>query len=206
MNKKYKKIFLTGTHCSGKSSLLNWVINKNIEWITCYDEMIRYLAKIPNFRFTFDPKDKKSIQQYIMAEKCLSTFYKGVAEFGVFEGTKLIVQDRCIIDPLYYTQYFELEHILENGLTVRQSLIEDIQSVIKLGYFKEEAIVLLLKPLPLDIEDDFRLKGVEIQQGVYNEAKSILRTFDINYLEVSIEEAKEIIDNVINRISDNGKL
>ena len=199
-NKKYNKIFLTGTHCSGKSSLLTWVNEKNIDWITCYDEMIRYLAKIPNFRFTFDKSDKKSIQQYIMSEMCLTSFYKGVAEFGVFDDTKLIVQDRCILDPLYYTQYFELEHITSKGIDVRQSLVDDIISVIKLGYFNEDCIVLLLKPLPLDIQDDFRLKGIEVQNGVYNEAKSILRTFSIKYLEVSIDEAEEIINNTINNI------
>ena len=147
-----KKIILTGTHCSGKSTVLNWVNDKNIEGVMCMDEMIRHLAKIPNFCFTFDPNDPKSIEMYIFAEKCLSAFYKGVVEFGVIADTKLLVMDRCILDPLFYSTAFELEKTLATGVTLRQSLIDDINWVIKQGFFNN-ATVLLMKPLPLDVED-----------------------------------------------------
>lgn len=190
---KAKKIILTGTHCSGKTTLLNKHRDMNIDGVVCYDEMIRHLSKIPHFRFTFDPSDSQSILQYAFSEKALTSFYKGCAEFGdIYPGVKLTIMDRCIVDPFYYTTYFNLKKTLLDGRTLRQSLVSDIDYLISAGFF-DNATLLLMKPLPLDVKDEFRLKGEEVQMGVYEEAKRILRFFDLDYLEVNTLQADQII-------------
>ena len=195
-----KKIIMTGTHCSGKTTLLNKYRDMNIKGVVCYDEMIRYLIKIPHFRITLDPNDPQSIMQYAFTEKALTSFYKACAEFGdIYPDVKLTIMDRCIVDPLYYSTYFDLERKLPNGVSLRQSLINDIMEVINMGFFKD-AKVLLMKPLPLDTKDEFRLKGEEVQLGVYEDAKSILRFFNLDYQEVNVEEADSIIKNEVNKI------
>lgn len=197
-----KKIIMTGTHCSGKTTLLNKYRDMNIKGVVCYDEMIRHLAKIPHFKFTFDPSDIQSILQYAFSEKALTSFYKGCAEFGdIYPDVKLTIMDRCIVDPFYYTTYFNLKKTLLNGKTLRQSLVSDIDYLISIGFF-DNTIILLMKPLPLDVEDEFRLKGEEVQLGVYEEAKRILRFFDLDYQEVGVEEANNIIKNEVNKIGN----
>lgn len=195
-----KKIIMTGTHCSGKTTLLNKYRDMNIEGVVCYDEMIRYLLKIPHFRFKLDPNNPQSIMQYAFSEKALTSFYKGCAEFGdIYPDVKLTLMDRCIVDPLYYSTYFGLEKILLNGVSLRQSLINDIMDVINMGFFKD-AKVLLMKPLPLDPKDKDRLEGEEVQLSVYKDAKNLLRFFNLDYQEVDVEEADSIIKNEVNKI------
>ena len=195
-----KKIILTGTHCSGKTTILNKYRDMNLKHVVCIDEMIRHLAKIPHFRFTFDEKDQQSIFEYAFSEKALTSFYKGGAEFGnIYPDTKLMIMDRCILDPLYYSTYFNLKKQLSSGITLRQSLINDIMEVINIGFFNDTQ-VLLMKPLPLDIEDEFRLKGEDVQNGVYKVAKTQLNTFEIDYKEVNVVEAEKIINTIIKDI------
>ena len=188
-----KKVILTGTHGSGKTTLVNkYLKHQNV---LVMHEMIRPLSKIPNFKFTFDKDDVKSVYQYAFSEKMLSGFYRALAQFDLtYPEIKLILMDRCILDPLYYSTYFRLEKTLLDGNTLRQSLINDVMYIINLGFFKDSTII-LLKPLPLNDNDKFRLKGKKIQHDIYKVAKTTLQMFNLPYIECDTKEANRIIQH-----------
>jgi energy-coupling factor transporter ATP-binding protein EcfA2 len=196
-----KKIILTGTHCTGKSTILNQLRGLNRPDITCVDEMIRTLALIENFRFICNPDSQDELHEYAFSEKALTSFYRGIAEFGqIKRNSNFTIMDRCILDPLYYSTYFKLNKMLSNGISLRQSLINDIREVLVKHNFFLNADVYLLTPKPLDVADEFRLKGEECQLAVHQIARTTLELFDINYKEVSCEEAYSSILKSINEV------
>ena len=69
--KKYKKIILTGTHHSGKSTLVKEYADK----YNIMDELVRALATQSNFHFTPDNPEK-----YAFSELALVHFYYGIAK------------------------------------------------------------------------------------------------------------------------------
>lgn len=182
-----KKIFLTGTHHSGKSTLIQKY--KESREVNVMGELVRGLAKEPNFHFTPDKPTN-----YAFSELALLHFYYGMAKgFDLLQDDKLWLFDRCIIDPLYYINYFNTDLPLKKGTLYTQGL-HLVTDLINEGYFND-TLVLLLKPIPIVEHDGFRLGEVE-QEGVYIKAKEILNSLGIKYQEVTSEEASNIIDNV----------
>jgi len=185
---KYNKIILTGTHHSGKSTL----VAKYKDSYNIMDELIRALATQANFHFTPDKPEN-----YAFSELSLIHFYYGVAKgFNLLDTKKPWLFDRCIIDPLYYMKYFNINVALKEG-TIYSVGMQLTTELIRQGYFND-SLILLLKPIPITKHDGFRL-GAKEQEGVYEVALKTLEVLNLNYKIVDTTEAKEIIDNNLNK-------
>lgn len=181
---KIKKIILTGTHHSGKSTLIKKY--KDNPDINIMDEMIRALATQANFHFTPD----KPVN-YAFSELALIHFYYGMSKgLDLLQDNKLWLFDRCILDPLYYINYFNTDLPLKEGTLYSQAMHLTTDLIHK-GYFND-ALILLLKPIEIKEHDGFRLDA-GAQAGVYVKAKEILNSLGIKYREVTSEEASYII-------------
>jgi nicotinamide riboside kinase len=182
-----KKIILTGTHHSGKSTLVQKY--KEFQDINVMDELVRALATQANFHFTPDKPTN-----YAFSELALVHFYYGMAKgFDLLQDDKLWLFDRCIIDPLYYINYFNTDLPLKKGTLYSHAMYMTTDLICE-GYF-DDSLILLLKPIPIVADDGFRL-GVKEQEGVYVKAKEILNSLGVKYEEVSSDEASKLVDSV----------
>lgn len=183
-----KKIFLTGTHHSGKSTLIQKY--KESPKVNVMDELVRALATQAHFHFTPDKPTN-----YAFSELALLHFYYGMAKgLDLLQDDKLWLFDRCIIDPLYYINFFGTDLPLKEGTLYTHGL-HLVTGLINEGYFKD-ALVLLLKPIKITEHDGFRLSEVE-QGGVYTTAKEILNSLGIAYQEVTTVQAEDLINDAI---------
>lgn len=184
-----KKIILTGTHHSGKTTLIEKY--KKNKKINVMDELVRALATQTNFCFT-----PEKIYNYAFSELALLNFYFGMAQgVDLLQDNKPWLFDRCILDPLYYISYFKVNLPLKKNTLYKQGLFLT-KKLIDSGYFKNTEI-LLLDPIPIVKHDGFRL-GEEEQMGIYKIAISILNTLGLSYKKCSSKKAKNIIDFYIN--------
>ncbi len=201
------KIIYTGTHGSGKTTIQRKYMNLEHYGIVSFDELIRHLKRIPNFRFT-PGNDEMSRMQYANTERALVSFYKSICDMkNAIPNQELIVMDRCILDPLYYTSYFNINVKMANdNLWLSDVLINEILEVKRLGFFNN-AKIFLLNPLPLDEEDTFRIGSqnteefYKIQHDIYNTAKRTLQLFHLPFEECNqqfaFEESHFIAKNII---------
>ncbi len=184
MNKLYNKIILTGTHHSGKSTL----VKKYVEKYNIMDELIRALATQANFHFT-----PEKPENYAFSELALVHFYYGIAKgFNLLDIKKPWLFDRCIIDPLYYMKYFNINVALKEG-TIYSVAMQLTTDLIRQGYFND-TLLILMEPIPIVKHDGFRLGATE-QEGVYEVAKKILDVLNINYVICNTKQAEELIDS-----------
>ncbi|MFL1781133.1 hypothetical protein ABSA28_00850 [Candidatus Hepatincolaceae symbiont of Richtersius coronifer] len=185
------KFILTGTHNSGKSTIVEKY--KNNPDYNIMGELVRSLSLEPNFLFL--PTDK---ERYGFSEIALLNFYMGTAKaYNILKQKKHWIYDRCIIDPLYYIRYFNVQVPLSyqnKDCTLYAYGISLVTELILDGWFKD-AIILLLKPIPIVKDDGFRLQGDTIQSDIFNIAKETLNVLSLPYKEVTVEQAEEIIKN-----------
>jgi GTPase SAR1 family protein len=181
---KYDKIILTGTHHSGKTT----IIEKYKDDYNVMDELIRALATQANFHFT-----PSNPEQYAFSELALVHFYYGMAKgVNLLDIKKPWLFDRCIIDPLYYIKYFNIDVRLSEG-TIYNTALKLTTDLIQQGFF-DNSLLLLMKPIPITKHDGFRLGETE-QEGIYDIAIKTLQVLNVNYKIVTTKEAEEIIDN-----------
>ncbi len=190
------KIILTGTYYSGKTTIIKkYKNNKNINIM---GELVRSLSLEPNFYFKSD-----KVNNYAFSEFSLAYLYYGMAKVQhLLDNNKPWLFDRCIVDVLYYLKYFELDsnfyinnHLYEQVLSLVTELSAD-------GYFSDTTF-LLLKPIKIKENDNFRMQGQKDQIGIYNIAKIILEDLKLSFYEKYAYQALEYIENIINNNIQN---
>lgn len=196
------KFLLTGTHNSGKSTIVNKYIDNPS--VNIMGELVRSLSREPNFMFT--PEDK---ERYGFSEIGLLGFYDSTAKaYDLLKKKQHWVFDRCILDPLYYIRYFnvnvELSYLNKDTTLYPYAMHLATTKIIE-GWFKD-AVILLLKPLDELVDDGFRLKGKMIQDDIHKIAKETLNVLGLPYLEVTADEAGEIIEADLKAIKVKEKI
>lgn len=189
------KYILTGTHHSGKSSIIeNFKEDKRFNII---GELIRSLSLEPNFKFTPDDKEK-----YAFSELSLLHFYYGMAKsLEVLSTKKYWLFDRCIIDVLYYINYFNVKlgiTYFNKKTSLYAYAVNLVTEIICSGWF-EDAQLLLMAPIPIKSHDGFRLEGENVQKKIYEIAKNTLEVLGLPYKECNYQEALVIINEANNK-------
>lgn len=248
-----RNIALEGTHCSGKTTLINKFKKFHGKEVFVVDEMIRKLdgadsknklssledkikklnlksddATIINdelkdlsdsiqegsFRFHLNNYSYEDINTYFFSEDVLINLYFGILEslksasqkdiYLFQEGTKFLY-DRCFLSPLYYMRYFmQCAETLDKLSEINLKKLNDMyrKSIDRVCQYRdsngfEDWLFLVLKPLALNIDDEFRLKGDEIQTAVHNICIETLNVLNINYVLCDQKEAEDIISSLI---------
>lgn len=183
------KVILSGTHCCGKTTMCK----KYLPYFATFPEMTRELESSTNSVFSFRPGETtEEMDAYIFSEIQLLNWYMNMAyNIDIVTRHKPALLDRCVFDPIFYIKLsnymmnFQLTIPTRFGVTPIQketSLLmfakDTINNTIHSNFFNN-SIIFLPMPLPLDVKDEFRLKGEEIQAQVFENAKAEYKSFEI---------------------------
>lgn len=180
------KISFTGTHSTGKTTLLNNLKNDpDFSEFKFHDEITR---SIQSYGIDINEKGNNLTQLLILDTHIRNLLYP------------LFVTDRCILDGVVYTEW------LYNNLKVDEWVYNYSKNLFKylIGQYD---IIFYLKPEFDLVDDGVRSSSIEFQKEIYNIFEKYITEYNINVISITgtVEQRINQIKNHIHEQSTISK-
>ena len=184
-----KTVIITGSHCTGKTTLVNKLKKHLKNWNFLSEtarEIIDELGIVPN-EIENDQIQKSSFQLKIMSRQITEENY-------YYKKNKNLISDRGIFDSLGYC--FNLPNNVYSYLA-KQSLDH---------YKKKPYDLIIFLPPVLELEDDgTRIMDKEFQVKISNNILDIYKKNNIEYITLDTTILEERVEQTLKLINNHGK-